>query len=92
MRNVCGAVLAASLVVNGAVAQPLAPGKPAGVKQARLSAGYELELLAAGALIMTGVGLAVSGSAIPGTVNSQSIPSQQVVVPPVSTISTSSTG
>ena len=77
MRNVCGAVVAVSLVVTGAVAQPLSPGHPAGVKNARLSSTYEIEMLSAGAAIMTVVGVLASRQS--STVNSQSFPSQPIV-------------
>jgi hypothetical protein len=79
MRNVCGAVVAASLFVTGAVAQPLSPGHPAGVKKARLSSSYEIEMLSAGAAIMTVVGILASRQS--STVNSQSFPGQPLVAP-----------
>ena len=79
MRNVCGAVVAASLFVTGAVAQPLSPGHPAGVKKARLSSTYEIEMLSAGAAIMTVVGILASRQS--STINSQAFPSQPLVAP-----------
>ncbi len=85
MSNVCGAVVAASLFVTGAVAQPLSPGHPAGVKKARLSSSYEIEMLSAGAAIMTAVGILASRQS--SVVNSQVIPYQPIVVAP-----TASTG
>jgi hypothetical protein len=81
MRCVCGAMLAASLLVTGAVAQPLAPGRPAGVKQARLNSNYEMEMLGAGAAILIGVGIAVSGGAMSGPNTGIVIPSQPLVAP-----------
>ncbi len=83
MRNVCGAVVAVSLVVTGAVAQPLSPGHPAGVKQARLSSTYEIEMLSAGAAIMLTVGILASRQS--STVSSQFISSQPLVAAPTTT-------
>jgi len=85
MRNVCGAVVAVSLVVTGAVAQPLSPGHPAGVKNARLSSTYEIEMLSAGAAIMLTVGILASRQS--STVSSQFFASEPNVVAP-----TASTG
>ena len=72
------ALLAVVLVAQPSLAQSLAPGKPAGVKNARLSSNYEIEMLSAGALIMTVVGVIASRQS--STVNSQSFPSEQIVV------------
>ncbi len=71
-------LLAVVLVAQPSLAQPLAPGKPAGVQQARLGSTYEIEMLGAGALIMTVVGVIASRQS--STVNSQSFPSEQIVV------------
>jgi hypothetical protein len=90
MRSVLGAVLAAVLLVTGAAAEPLAPGKPAGVRQARLSSGTEAVMLGTGAAIMLTVGILVSGGAGSGISTGLIIPSNPVVVSP--TTSTSSTG
>jgi hypothetical protein len=91
MRSVLGAVLAASLLVTGAFAQPLQPGRPAGVKKARLDPTYEVEMIGTGAAIMVAVGILASGQS--SVVNSLQINSQPVVVPPVNTTtSTASTG
>ena len=92
MHRVLGALLAAGLLVTGAVAEPLAPGKPAGVKKARISAGTEALMLGAGAAILAGVGIAVSGGALSGPNTGLVIPSQPLVAPnTVTTISTTTT-
>ena len=82
MRSVLGAVLAAVLLVTAAAAAPLAPGKPAGVRQARVSSNTEA--------IMLAVGILVSGGAESGPNTGLIIPSNPVTVAP--TTSTSSTG
>jgi len=81
MHRVLGAFLAAGLLVTGAVAEPLAPGKPAGVHKARLSAGTEALMLGAGAAILAGVGIAVSGGALSGPNTGPSFPGQALVAP-----------
>jgi len=84
MRSVLGAVLAAVLLVTGAAAQPLAPGKPAGVLQARISSNTEAIMLGTGAAIMLTVGILVSGGAESGPNTGILIPSNPVVVSPTS--------
>ena len=81
MRSYVGALLAAGLIVTGAVAQPLAPGKPAGVKNARLDASTECLMIGTGAAIMAGVGIVVSGGAMSGPGTGLKIPSQPIVAP-----------
>lgn len=81
MRSVCGALLAAGLLITGAVAQPLAPGKPAGVKKARIDSNTEALMLGAGAAILAGVGIAVSGGALSGPNTGPSFPTQPLVAP-----------
>ena len=88
MRSVLGAVLAAVLLVTGAAAQPLAPGKPAGVRQARISSNTEAIMLGTGAAIMLTVGILVSGGAESGPNTGILIPSNPVVVSPTSSIAT----
>ena len=90
MRSVLGAVLAAVLLVTGAAAAPLAPGKPAGIRQARISSNTEAIMLGTGAAIMLTVGILVSGGAESGPNTGLIIPSNPVTVAP--TTSTSSTG
>ena len=90
MRSVLGAVLAAVLLVTGAAAEPLVPGKPAGVSEARLGSGTEAVMLGTGAAIMLAVGILVSGGAGSGISTGLIIPSNPIVVAP--TTSTSSTG
>jgi hypothetical protein len=87
MRFVMGALLAASLFVTGAAGQTLAPGKPAGVREARISSHYESLMIGTGALIMLGVGIAVSGGALSGPDTGTVIPSQPQVV-----VATTTTG
>lgn len=81
MRSVLGALLAAGLLVTAAAAAPLAPGKPAGVKQARISSNTEALMLTTGAVILAGVGIAVSGGAMSGPNTGITIPSQPLVAP-----------
>lgn len=79
MYRVLSALLAASLLASGAVAQTLAPGKPAGVKQARISSNTEALMIGTGAVILAGVGIAVSGGAQSGPNTGVVIPSQPLV-------------
>lgn len=79
------ALLVAVLVSQPSLAQPLAPGKPAGVKQARLDSTYEAEMIGTGAAIMLAVGLVVSGGASSGSNTGIEIQSQQIVVAPATT-------
>jgi len=81
MRSVLGALLAAGLVVTGALAQPLVPGRPAGVQKARLEAGTKALMIGTGAAIMAGVGIAVSGGAMSGPNTGLQIQSQPIVAP-----------
>ena len=90
MRSVLGAVLAAVLLVTAAAAAPLAPGKPAGVRQARISSNTEAIMLGTGAAIMLTVGILVSGGAESGPNTGILIPSNPAVVSPTS--STATTG
>jgi hypothetical protein len=98
MRMVCGAVLAASLLVplfvplfvSGALAGPLRPGYPAGVKAAAQSGTNTALMIGTGAVIMAGVGILISGDS--SAVDTLQITSQPVIVgPPVSTVTTTST-
>jgi hypothetical protein len=81
MRSVLGALLAATLLVTGAIAQPLAPGRPAGVMKARMDSSSEALMIGTGAAIMAGVGIAVSGGALSGPSTGLQIQSQPVVAP-----------
>jgi len=90
MRSFVVAVLATSLLASGAFAQALAPGRPAGVHQARMSATNTALMLGAGAVIMAGVGILASGTS--SVVDSQVINSQKsIVAPPVSTVVSTAT-
>lgn len=91
MHRILGAFLAASLLITGAVAQPLAPGKPAGVHKARLSSGREALMIGVGAIIMAGVGIAVSGGALSGPNTGTAISSQPLVAPTTITTTTTTT-
>jgi hypothetical protein len=80
MRNFCAAALAASLIlVSAASAEPLAPGKPAGIREARLHAGTGLLII--GGLLVAGIVVAAANT---GGNNNTGI-----VTPPVSTVTTS---
>jgi hypothetical protein len=60
MRLVFAVLAAAALFIPAAQAEPLAPGKPAGVRAARLSTWNEAVMLGTGALILTAVGIVAS--------------------------------
>jgi hypothetical protein len=86
MRVFVGAVLA-----NGAFAQALAPGRPAGVHQARMTSNQTALMIGTGAVIMAGVGILISGTS--SALSSQVINSQNnIVAPTVSTTTTTTTG
>lgn len=90
MRVFVGVVLAASLLANGAFAEGLHPGRPAGVNQARMTSTETALMLGAGAVIMAGVGILASGTS--SVVDSQVINSQKsIVAPPVSTVVSTAT-
>ena len=80
MRSLVGALLAASLVVTAVQAEPLAPGKPAGVRAARLSAWNTAVMLGTGGIILAGVGILVSGTS--SVVNSEHFDSNAVPFQP----------
>jgi hypothetical protein len=93
MRILVGALLAASLLSTGAWAEPLSPGHPAGVHQARMTATKTALMLGAGAVIMAAGGILLSGSS--SVLDTLVIKSQNVIVaPPVSNVvsTSSSTG
>lgn len=81
MFRFLGAVLAAGLLVPGALAQPLVSGKPAGVRKARMDSGREALMIGTGAAIMAGVGIVVSGGAMAGPSTQLQIQSQPMVSP-----------
>jgi hypothetical protein len=81
MRRVIGALVATSLLAAGAAAQPLDPGKPAGVRKARIDPGNEALMIGAGAAIMAGVGIVVSGGALSGPSTGLQIQTQPIVAP-----------
>jgi hypothetical protein len=88
------ALLAASLFVTGALAEPLPAGHPAGVRDARSSTNTAL-MIGVGVVILAGVGILASGDS--AAVSSLQITSQGITVPPANvvvttTTSTSSTG
>ena len=85
------ALLAVVLIAQPSLAQSLAPGRPAGVLQARVSSNKEAIMLGTGAAILLAVGIVVSGGALSGTSTGLYIPSSPIVVAPITT-STSSTG
>jgi hypothetical protein len=65
MRQFGVALAAASLFITGALAEPLKPGYPSGVKAARATATSTAIMLGTGALILAGVGFLVSGPSAP---------------------------
>jgi hypothetical protein len=73
-------LLAATLTVQPALAQPLDAGPSAGVKRARVSAVQEEWMLTAGAAIMIGVGLLVSGGSSSGPLATDNIASTPIPV------------
>ncbi|HTA30911.1 MAG TPA: hypothetical protein VK731_10510 [Candidatus Cybelea sp.] len=79
--RVVTALLAVAVIAQPSVAQPLAPGKPAGVRQARIDSGTEALMIGLGAAIMLGVGITVSGGASSGPNTGTIIPSQPLVAP-----------
>ena len=91
MRTVLAALLTAGLLANGALAEPMAPGRPAGVHQAaRMTSNQTALMIGTGAVIMAGVGILVSGTS--SALSSQVINSQNsIVAPPVSTVISTST-
>ena len=72
------ALLAVVLIAQPSLAQSLAPGKPAGVQQARVSSNREAIMLGTGAAIMLTVGLLVSGGAQAGVSTGLVLPGGQV--------------
>ena len=82
-------LLAACVITQPSLAQPLAPGKPAGVKHARMTADHEALLIGAGVAIMTAVGIVVGGGSGAGITTGTVISSPNVIP---ATVSTSSTG
>jgi hypothetical protein len=83
------AFLAVTLVVQPCLAQPLSPGHPAGVRQARMSSSHEAWMITTGALVMIGVGILASGGAGSDALGTQDIPSNAVPVAPIVTSGTS---
>jgi hypothetical protein len=83
------ALLAAASIAQPSLAQPLEPGKPAGVKHARMTANHEALMIGAGVAIMTGVGIVVGGGSGAGITTGTVISSPNIIP---ATISTSSTG
>jgi hypothetical protein len=79
MRMFGVAVLAASLFVAGASAEPLRPGYPAGVLKARSNSGNTAVMIGTGAAILLGVGILASGDS--SVVDSLVIKSEGVTVP-----------
>jgi hypothetical protein len=60
MRTLISVLVAASLAATAVQAEPLAAGKPAGVRAARMSAWNEAVMIGTGAIILAGVGVLVS--------------------------------
>jgi hypothetical protein len=88
MRVILAVLVAASLSATTVQAEPLAAGRPAGVRAAaRMGAWNEAVMLGTGALIMAGVGYLVSGKV--SALGSEHFDSNAVPFQP--TISTSAT-
>jgi hypothetical protein len=85
MRVILAVLVAASLSATSVQAEPLAPGKPAGVHAARMGAWNTALMLGTGAAIMVGVGILASGTS--SVVNSEKFDSNAVPFQP-----TTSTG
>ena len=83
--------LSVGLGAMAASAEPLSPGRPAGIRQARIESGSEALMIGTGAAIMVAVGILASKDF--ATVNSLQIGSQAAVTPPTTTttVSTSTT-
>ena len=81
--------LSIGLAALAASAEPLSPGRPAGIRQARIESGSEALMIGTGAAIMVAVGILASRDF--ATVNSLEIGSQPAVTPPVTTTTTVST-
>jgi hypothetical protein len=60
MRIFITVLVAASLSATAVQAEPLAAGRPAGVRAARMSAWNEAVMIGTGAIILAGVGVLVS--------------------------------
>jgi len=60
MRTLITVLVAASLAATAVQAEPLAAGRPAGVRAARMSAWNEALMIGTGAIILAGVGVLVS--------------------------------
>jgi len=60
MRIPLTVLVAASLSATAVQAEPLAAGRPAGVRAARMSAWNEAVMIGTGAIILAGVGILVS--------------------------------
>jgi hypothetical protein len=73
------ALFAAALMAQPSLAQPLEPGKPAGVPKARITANQEALMLGTGVAIMTAVGLVVGGGAGAGITTGPVFPLVPVV-------------
>jgi hypothetical protein len=81
MRNLCIVAAAAGLILSPAAsADPLWPGKPAGVHQARMDGGTTM--------IIIGVGVAAAAIAIAVSSNNSGGPTTVTTSPVVSTSTT----
>jgi len=93
MHMLLGAILAASLLiplfVSGAMAEPLQPGNPAGVRAAARSGSNTAVEIGIGAVIMAGVGILASGDS--SAVATLQITSQPIIVGPPASMMTTTT-
>jgi uncharacterized membrane protein YedE/YeeE len=72
MRIFGAALLATTLMVTSAIAAPLAPGKPAGVKTAQMMHDRTLLIIGGVAIVGLGIGLAASTGSSNGITSSTS--------------------
>ncbi len=62
MRFFGAALVGTALMISNAFAEPLAPGKPAGVKQAQAGGPNTLMIIAGIGIVGLGIGLIASGN------------------------------
>ncbi len=89
MRVILAVLVAASLSATMVQAEPLAAGKPAGVRAARMTAWDTALMLGTGVVILAGVGILVSGTS--SVVNSEHFDANAVPFQPTNNV-TASTG
>jgi hypothetical protein len=83
MRALLTVLVAASLSATTAQAEPLAAGRPAGVRAARMSAWNEAVMLGTGAVILAAVGILASRTS--SVIHSEHFDSSAVPISPANT-------